>query len=327
MNSLTDWESIDVDLDYKPDKVLVSHGENAELRVEIDIVKTRQGGRYINIRKDVFGVKNILLVEVFEKEVASLLSFEEEVAIWANWGVALNIMISRSANAIGIDKRLMKDIITLGERHGLLIAAHNNTWKVTDKIIKSRWLDKSKSMIKVPKKEETTQETLDRLFKRDKINKEEEEEGMGHESGSDVESETEKDIPIIVIEPPKALMNIELLKKQLDTLKKKYHDPDFVEDETETKNTLLAKINAIKVTISNAEIQQASKYTNVKGVKLTESGSIINITQAIKHVPIQKVISGGIKSVKPIEPQKGLIPVKKIPSKGKPAPAKRVRKT
>ena len=147
MSTEYNWETIQIDLMYKDDKVLVIHGNDPSLAIELSINKTRTGGKNVIIPINIFSKEHILPIDMFEREISNRLTLEQEVILYNSWGKALSIVTSSTAILLGIEKSLAKEIIALGGRHDILYQGNNNTWKIKDaNIIKERWRDKAKQL-------------------------------------------------------------------------------------------------------------------------------------------------------------------------------------
>jgi hypothetical protein len=340
MSNLIDWESIVIDINYKPDIVLVTHGENASLHVELPISAITKGGaRYITIQRSIFNEKKIEHIDMYEEEISTRLNLEQQTILYRTWSKDLNIKIGTTASVLGIEKKDAKEIIILGYRYGIFYVTNNNTWKIQDpEIIRSRWIDKAKQISQGPKIEkESITETIKRSLK----------EGVGSKAGSQIgggmhssssgsndgssggvsgvikrkvkqptEEQEQAPIEIIPREPIKrVVVNVEALREQLTKLQKQYDDPDFVEGVIEDRGTLRDKIKRLRVQITNAEIEETKNY--FKGTKMTPSGSIMNITEEYskkgKGMHVEVIESNRVSR----QIEKQIIPKKKpAPTKG-----------
>lgn len=289
MNSVTGH------IDIKLKVLTILRGDYGNIELKID------NSWNVEITDDIFKVEGMSPINIYEREIAELLSSEEELILYNRWGTSLSIMIGTTASLVGISKSLAKDIIIRGDRYGILYQANNYVWKIKDpEIVKSRWLDKAKQLTQGPKIEkESITETIKRSLK----------EGVGSKAGGQIESgmhssssgsndgssggvggvvkrkvkqptEEQEQAPIEIIpgEPIKrVVVNVEALREQLTKLQEQYDDPDFVEGVTEDRGTLRDKIKRLRVQITNAEIEETKNY--FKGTKMTPSGSIMNITE------------------------------------------------
>lgn len=154
---------INGNIDWKKKVLMIVDPINLVLEVD------EAGGFSIN--NEMLKIKEKETYDLFEDDLLSILSVEQEIKLYKCWGMALSVMISRTADSIGVDKRLAKQIIVLAEQYGLLYQGNNYSWKITNKDMKGRWLDKAKDkenqikdpntvVSRVPK---TPQESLDRL--------------------------------------------------------------------------------------------------------------------------------------------------------------------
>jgi hypothetical protein len=137
-----------ISLDIEKMKALVMNENNVEMKVQLNIQKTR-GGLVLEIPENIFGVLNILPIELFEQYISDKLTLEQEVTLYNNWGRGFNIIISTTAYALGIEKSMVRSIIAEGMKYNILCQGTNNTYKIVDpKIIKDRWVDKAKQLSK-----------------------------------------------------------------------------------------------------------------------------------------------------------------------------------
>lgn len=269
----------------------------------------------IELTDEILKAKDIDIIDQYEYEIAEVLSEEQQTVLYRSWGSALSIMISRTANVVGIDKRLAKEIITQGERHGILYQGNNNTWKIKDSVTKTRWADKVKGIEKEskPEKDMTTEGILSRYAAKAKElglpgfkKYEEEEEGMiveekynENELQPGDHAEVIPEEPLVGMEQP--ISGIEMLKKRRTELKAimlETNRNDIHDRRTELTN--------IETQIGNAERQSTSHRV---GVPTKKGGCAVNITK-----PIEKMIHSEVKSTA----KKALVPVKKVLAKGKP---------
>lgn len=155
MNHVAGWQRVVVAIDSEnPNVAIVSHEDNAELRVEVPIHKTKSGMLlYIDI--DMFGVKNILPIDLFEQEVAARLTEEQEILLFQVLGASVDITITNTANVVGVDKSMIRELLALGQRHGIIRTSHNSSWRVINSVTKARWLTAVEKRTKGPKKERT----------------------------------------------------------------------------------------------------------------------------------------------------------------------------
>jgi hypothetical protein len=326
MNNITDWEKIIVFLDHKPDKVQVVHMDNPSLSVEIPIEVSATGTRTITINNDIFGVE-IAPIDVFEDEdVPTRLNSKQEELLYRCWGEGASIMISRTADAVGIEKRIAKELIVLAQRHGILCLSYNNTWKIKNPgIIRSRWIDKATRLQKGPKREEPTNEELIKKSeeRHDARFKKKGEEGHDSDSDSEDEEQIEETVQVIPEEPLRNVA-IEMLQHRIKELNKLINDSDLIENETNNKHTMISERNKLQVDLRNAEIAQSQRqYT--QGTKVNASGSVTRVERVKPIAPIV-VSSGGMKNIKRVEGTQAPQSSKKISSKGKPSHTKGVRK-
>ena len=131
--------SITLHIDWKmKTAILLRGGKGKDTELELD------SSDNVELTDEIFKTKDMKSIDKYEYEVAEMLPSEEDQAVFYRMcGTALNIMISRTAGLIGIDKRLAKEIIMQGERRGIFYQANNNTWKLRDGEVRSRWVDKA----------------------------------------------------------------------------------------------------------------------------------------------------------------------------------------
>ena len=305
MNNTTNWEKIIIFLDHKPDKVQVVHMDNPSLSVEIPIEISATGNKTITINNNIFGVE-IEPIDIFEKEdVPTRLDNRQEALLYRCWGEGSSIMISRTADAIGIEKSIAKELIILAQRHGILCVSYNNTWKIKDSVtIKSRWIDKAIQLQKgsKPEKAMDSNSVLDRYAEKAKeLNIKGFERPIKGEKGMIVQHDKESSVNIIPEEPiNKSEIYIEQMKKRIKQLEVIVKDTNRNDIHDRIK-----ELSGMKVQLYNAENGSSQKCHNTD-IKMNESGSVVNITK--------------------IEPKKLVQPAKKILTKGKPSPVNRVRK-
>jgi hypothetical protein len=302
MSTLLSWEEIYIDMDYAEDKVLVTHGGDESLRIEIPITKTRTGGRYIIIRNDMFGKANILPIDLFEHEVSNRLSIEQQSILYNSWGMGLNIMISRTANVLGVEKSVAKEIITLGERHGLLYQANNNTWKIKDaKITKERWIDKAKQLAnptieKAPLTIKEVTKQFDDMTKSQMgapIKLSEVTRLVGTKSGTKVVPQKEftknkhsqQDSSVIEVPEPSE----EMLRMHLKDMEHKISTSSYGKEEL--PGTVIDKKNKIKEKLREIDAKKAGKQyikdANMPGVSIVE-GLNVGTKGSIQVQPLSK---------------------------------------
>ena len=275
------------------------------------------------LTEEIFKAKDMTAIDQYEYEIAEVLSEEQRTTLYRSWGKALSIMISRTANVVGISKGLAKEIIIQGERYGILYQGNNNTWKISDPtLIRSRWVDKAKDTQKElkPEKDMTVKGILNRYAEKAKeLNikgferKEGHDSGSGSSSGSNSEDtilkeETVEVIPEIPLEKV-SKVDIQAMKqdlKDLEELKEQMKSGIVAETIKCNEHMLNDKIKTLKVQIANAEITQLQgQYT--QGVKITASGSITKV---------ERVEQRGVQKKESDMPH---VSQKKIPTKGKPS--------
>jgi len=290
--------------------------ETENIILEID-----SAGNVEEITEEMLNEKEKLPVVLFEHDLEHklLLTEEQRIALYDYWGVTPAIMSSRTANAVKIDIRVAKAVIALAEGYKLLLSGWNSTWKIRDTVIKDRWSGIAKTMtqdMKPERKELSVAEMVERNQKQiDAINL------MKEKPVSSPIPNEEESVEVIPEEPiQKNTDNIPLLRTQLTKLQAQHDDSNFIESETEDRGTLRDKMKVLKVQITNAEIQQSSShFDSNKGIKLTPSGSITNITEFYQ----QKEGAKTGEPIKSLEPNKQRITGKS--SKGKSSKAKGVR--
>jgi hypothetical protein len=314
-------QKIPFNIDFKRKTFYLYHDDDSAEQIVID--KDGSG----ELLLDMFKSLNMAPLKGFIEELNDILTEEQIQAVFLLWGNANQIMISDVVGRGGMDRLTAKKLLDLGMDRGVLTRGVNSTWKVIDKEIQKTMKDSAERMKRGPiKGMPSTEESMARIqLQKEKFGLSEGQGGMGHDSGeSESESEGEEvTAEIIPEEPIKVLASIQFLQQKIKKLNAIINDPKIMHDEVNDKNAMITERNKLQGELRQAEMQQASKYTNAKGVKLTESGSVMNIT---KSVPIKRVISGGINTVQ----KKGLpqtLPQKKqVPTKGIPSPAKGVRK-
>ena len=156
-------KSIQINVDWKHKTVVLVQPKNMQLKID-------EEGNII-IDDEMLRVKEKQIEQLFEEEIELVLTVEQEIKLYRSWGMALSVMIGRTADIVGIDKKLAKSIIILAQQHGFLYEGNNYTWKII-KEIRSRWLSRAKekeSYLKDPNTinriPQTPQESIDRLEK------------------------------------------------------------------------------------------------------------------------------------------------------------------
>lgn len=272
-------KSITAQVDWKKKIVILIRGGDEEN----DIIPIDEAGN-IELTEAIFQSKKPETAIVqFEHEIESMLSYEQQLALYANWGSALSIMTTNTANVLGIEKFQAKAIIQMAERYGLLYAGHNCTWKVKDgKIVRARWSDKARSMQKLDnaKPQETPAEIVARfaamgealdkknsleveggrvstkvLPKKKQVVEKTIDEGVMPENDSSIEILPENPEK----QPDKKQPNAELaLRLKLKALEHKAKT--FTEwSETVTPWTVNSEIQAVKAQLRTLETNKASK--------------------------------------------------------------------
>lgn len=155
---------IEINIDWKKKVIMIVQPINLVLEVD-------EAGTCI-INDEMLKIKPREAYDLFEDELIELLKPEQEIQLYKCWGMALSIMLGRTADIVGIDKRLAKQIIMLAEQYGLLYQGNNYSWKIVNKDMKGRWLDKAKEKERylkdpntVSRVPQTPQESLDKLAK------------------------------------------------------------------------------------------------------------------------------------------------------------------
>lgn len=273
-------KSITAQVDWKKKIVILIRGGDEEN----DVIPIDEAGN-MELTEAIFQSKKPETAIVqFEHEIESMLSYEQQLALYANWGSALSIMTTNTANVLGIEKFQAKAIIQMAERYGLLYAGHNCTWKVKDgKIVRARWSDKARSMQKLDnaKPQETPAEVVARfaamgeaLDKKNAIELEKsgvstkvlpkKKQVVEKEVVEEVHEHVEEDSIEIVPENPeeqpnKKQPNAELaLRLKLKALEHKAKT--FTEwSETVTPWTVNSEIQAVKAQLRTLEANKASK--------------------------------------------------------------------
>lgn len=305
---------IELHIDWKTKTLVILHSKG-NIQLEID------NSGNTEITEETLKVMDTKVIDVYEDIIAEILKYDEDriTILYNSWGSDSSIIIGSTANVVGIDNKLAKQLIMQGVRHGILYQSSSYVWKIKDDTIQSRWLGKVKDVQKEskPEKDMTLKGSMDRYAEKAKElglkgfeSYATGEGGMIANKGMIVNEKTVEVIPEITIPTrimPTSLVSVESLKNQLSKYKAQYYDPEFVESEVETKNTLLAKINTLKVQITNAEITQSQgQYT--QGAKITTSGNVTKI-ERVEQKGVQKKESDTFR-----------FPQKKIPTKGKPSP-------
>lgn len=228
----------------------------------------------------------------FEKEVQSLLTEDQQYALFEFLGKSKGTTITGLAMAVGITKEEAKYILQLGIKNGVLVTGWNSTWKVYDKIVRERLLDRVKSRFLQEKQSmlpDTLEEQLDQLRKKGLLSPKVEGEGeAGSISEDSVESvnvpenKVEKIVHVTVADLTKKnddkimKSHVENLQKELKALEKKLADnKDW--NENETPHTVVNRINTIKV--------ELRKYTTSSPVKAS-------IPSHTKVLPAKKPVPG-----------------------------------
>jgi hypothetical protein len=158
-NIMNMTKSVTAQVDWKKKIVIIIKSD------ENTIIPIDEAGN-IELTDEIFALKKSGAIDIFEHELEEILSYEQLIALYDNWGNALAIMVGNTANVLGISKHEAKEIIQSAEKHGIICAGHNCTWRIKEtKIIKARWSDKARNMQKLEntKKKETPQEIVARF--------------------------------------------------------------------------------------------------------------------------------------------------------------------
>lgn len=308
-------------------RIVNTDNENENILVDISYSK-KSGDTRINIDLELFKQKRQPLpAELFEREIN--ITEEQRIELYEALGQTKAIMIKDIALKLGIERNDAIVIINLAYTYGLLTRGHNNTWKVIDDTIQKRWLEEAARLRRgdtemrgMPSYEESKDKLQKQGFEignkkipniKESIIKVKGGEGHNSKVAREESSILESPVEIISEEPllgvDKPISGLVMMKarlKELETIIKDTSRNDIHERIKERSN--------LQVSIRNVELQQ-SKYCSNTGMKMNESGSIVNITQKSGVVlPIKRVIAlQGVSS-------------KQITTKGKPSPSKGVRK-
>jgi len=206
----------------------------------------------------------------FEKEIQTLLTEDQQYNLFEFLGKSKGVTITALAGAIDITKEEAKYILKLAIKNKVMVMGWNNTWKVYDKVVKERLLDKAKNRFLEEKRSilpETTEEQIAELRRKGLLGSETE-----GEVGEEVEGSKEVKENNITANVPSGKITIKSVKElqaELKALQSKL-DNNKNWNEEETPHTVVDKINKIKAQLRMMGSQEPtplpSKQMHVKSL-------------------------------------------------------------